>query len=180
MAVKLSSYYWFRNNYLASSLEDPHRARHWFGEELCAEDKKTLKFIIEELDDLKNDSYFQQGSSVRNINVVIPSVVELKDVTSNSEVAAALFQGIHGIMEKYLVNVELYQQLGNCFDEIGIPPSSDIEGAVKHAATILRTEKYPAYKAMCWKTIKEHEKRKAELKKKNPLKYFNLYESHNK
>ena len=46
MAVKLSSYYWFRNNSLVRSLEDVHAARYLFGEDLSDGDKNTLQFII--------------------------------------------------------------------------------------------------------------------------------------
>ena len=53
MTVKLSSYYWFRNNYLVKSLKDKHSERYFFNKELFSEDRKTLKFIIDELDKIK-------------------------------------------------------------------------------------------------------------------------------
>ena len=100
MAVKLSSYYWFRNNSLVTSLEDVHSARFHFGRELSDEDKKVLQFIVDELDKLKDGSHFTKRGSVIDLphHVLVPHVVELRDVTSNTELAAAYFEGVHGVM----------------------------------------------------------------------------------
>lgn len=173
MAIKLSSYYWFRNNYLVGSLEDKSRERYFFGKELSLEDRKTLRFIIDELDELKENSHFRQGKSVRAEHVAILNVVELKDVTSNPELAAAYLQGIHKIMEKYWVDAELYRQLGNCFDELGIQPSKDIAEAVKYAADKRERERFGQVN-VCWQDIKEREIKREELRKEDPWAYYNL------
>jgi len=177
MAVKLSSYYWFRNNYLVRSLEDKHSERYFFNGELSPEDRKTLKFIIDELDELKEDSHFQQRRPILAEHVAISNVVELKDVTSNPELAAAYFKGIYRIMEKYWVQVELYRQLGRCYDELGMQPPTDVAEAVEYVADKMRFNQHASLEHMCWQTIKEHQRKKDELKKKDPLRYYNLYES---
>ena len=159
MAVKLSSYYWFRNNYLVRSLEDEHCERAFFNGRISPDDRKTLKFIIDELDELKEDSHFQQGKSVITEHVAIPNVVELTDVTSNPELAAAYLQGIHRIMEKYWVQIELYRQLSRCFDELDMQPPTDVAEAVKYVADKMRFKKHASLDHMCWSTIKNHKAR---------------------
>ena len=176
MAVKLSSYYWFRNNYLVRSLEDKHCEREFFNGELSPADRKTLKFIVDELDKLKNGSHFQQDRPILAEYLAIPNLVELKDVTSNPELAAAYLQGIHKIMERYWVQAELYRQLGRCFDELDLQPPVDIADAVKYAVDKMRFNQHASLDHMCWSTIKEHEREKEELKKNDPLRYYNLYE----
>ena len=161
MAVKLSSYYWFRNNSLVRSLEDRHSARYYFGGDLSSEDKKVLQFIVEELDKLKEDSHFMKGSPVINpsAHVLIPNVVELEDVTSNPELAAAYLLGIHRIMERYWVKTEMYRELGRCFDELELQPDPDLAEAVKYANDKIRFNRYGSLESMCWKNIREYKQK---------------------
>lgn len=155
MAVKLSSYYWFRNNYLVRSLEDEHTEMNFFNGRLSPDDRKTLKFILEELDELKKDSDFQQGEPLMDKNVVIPNVVELKDVTSKPQLAAEYFRGIYGIMEKYCVQLELYNQLSNCFKELDIAPNPDVAEAINYAFGKIHEKKFGCLERMCWQSIKK-------------------------
>lgn len=155
MAVKLSSYYWFRNNYLVRSLEDKACEKAFFGSKgLSSQDRRILKFIVDELDELKEDSHFQQGRPLISKHAILQNVVELKDVTSDPELAAAYFQGIHKIMEKYWVDVELYRQLGSCFEELGLQPNSDVAEAVKYANNKIAFDRYRSG-SMCWQDIKK-------------------------
>lgn len=154
MAVKLSSYYWFRNNYLVRSLEDKTCEREFFNGEISLKDKKTLNSIIEKLDELKDESYFQQGELLISDNIAILNVTELKDVTNDSKMAAEYLHDIHKIMEKYWVQVELYLQLGKCFDELGLKPNTDVAKAIKYANDKIRFDKYSSLNHMCWETIK--------------------------
>ena len=155
MAVKLSSYYWFRNNYLMLSLEDKYRERAFFNKELSSEDRKTLKFIIEELDKLKEGSNFQQGNPLISEHLIIPNVVELKDATIKPELAALYLQGIHKIMEKYWVQMEMYRQLSNCFDELNIKPPKDIADAIEHAMYEMSLKRFASLDHMCWSKEKK-------------------------
>ncbi len=141
------------------SLEDKYCEREFFDGEISPRDRKTLKFIVDELDELKEDSHFQEGKPVIAEHVAISNVVELRDVTSNPELAAAYLQGIHRIMEKYRVQVELYRQLGSCFDELNIQPPADVADAVKYAADKMRSSEYAYRDHMCWSTIKDHKAR---------------------
>lgn len=150
MAVKLSSYYSFRNNYLVRSLEDRFSAQHYFGKALDPEDSENLKFIVEELDRLKEDSGFQDGAPVLTEHVAISNVVELKDATSDVEVAASCLMGIHGIMEKYLVDIEMYDWLNRCFEEMGVEPPEDVCNAVKHAAMKRKHRRDYVQRSICW------------------------------
>jgi len=159
MAVQLSSYCWLRNNYLAGSLEDKTKERYCFNEELSQKDRRTLKFLIDELDKLKEDSHFQQGRPMIAEHILLQNIVELKDVTSNPELAAAYLQGIHKIMEKYWVKIELYRQLGNCFDELGIEPPTDVAEAIKYATDKIQFNRDASLNRMSWLTIKDHRTR---------------------
>lgn len=167
MAVKLSSYYWFRNNCLVQSLENRHTAYHYFRRELAPEDRKTLQHIVEELDKLKEGSYFQQREPVLTERVAIANVAELKDVTRDSQLAATYLEGIHAIMEKYAVEVDMYRQLGQCFEEIGIEPNPDIAEAVKYANNIIS---HPpphctgSLEHMWWQFTKKQREREAKNK----------------
>ena len=160
MAVKLSSYYWFRNNSLIRSLEDVHSARYWFGKELSEKDTKRLKFIVEELDTLKEDSHFQNGGSLINhaAHVLIPHIVELKDVTSKPDIAAAYLEGIHGIMRPLHVKTEMYKQLGRCFDEIEVPAKTDTKAAIDFANRVIRGLGMPrgSLENMCWESVSSY------------------------
>jgi len=142
---------------LVSSLQDVHTARYWFGEELSDDDKKSLQFIVEELDKLKEGSKFQQGEQVISEHAVIPHVVELRDITNDVELAAAYLIGVHGIMEKYWVKTEMYRQIGRCFDEMEVQSDSDVAEAVNYANHIISSKRYGSLESMCWQSIKQYE-----------------------
>ncbi len=172
MAVKLSRWYWFRNNYLVTSLEEGvHTQTHWFGKELSEQDRRALESLVKNLDRLKEDSHFTSGKPViaPEHHVIIGNVTELKDVTSDRQTAAHYLEGIHGIMEKYWVNADLYEQLGHCFEELGITPSKDIAEAIKYVKENCMDRVNPryvdCYASFSWKNIKEHRQREIEKKK---------------
>lgn len=167
MAVKLSSYYWFRNNSLVRSLEDEHSARYFFGKEIAPEDKKNLRLIVDALDDLKSGSHFGQGKPVVSPNVALFNVVELKDVTSDPELAAEYLTGVHKIMQKYRVKADMYRELGRCFEEIGIQPPADPAEAIEWALMEMSKHRHSCDSdiSMCWSNIKEQEGRNPERKR---------------
>ena len=106
---------------------------HFRGKKLSPEDRKTLQFLVEELDELKSESEFEQGPPRLNERVALANIVELKDVTSDTELAAKCFEGIYKIMEHNNVNCEWYRQLGLCFEEIGVQPPLEIAEAIQYA-----------------------------------------------
>ncbi len=163
MAVKLSSYYCFRNNYLMRSIEDKYSAAHWFGKELLPKDKKTLEGIIKELDALKDGSHFKEGKPEINSKVVVLNVVELKDITEDPAQAAKYLKGIFDILKRYWVKVEMYRRLGQCFDEMGImlKHNADIAKAIKYANNKINSERYSCNSGMCWKNIKKYKQTEA-------------------
>ena len=79
------------------------------------------------------------------------------DTPIASELAGAYLQGIHRIMEKYSVDTEMYRELKDCFDELGIQPSTDVEDAIKYAAYTIRKEKLTSRNSarMCWSFHKD-------------------------
>ncbi len=156
MAVKLSSYYWFRNNFLVRALEDKWSMKTFFGCELSFTDRRTLAFLVEVLDGLKEDSYSQTGSPVLGTNVMVANVVEVKDVTSDVAAAINCFYGIFKIMEQYWVWAEMYRQLGRNYDELGVSPPSDVAEAVRYVGGKMRCDKYFSIRPVCWRIIKEH------------------------
>ena len=103
MAVKLSSYYWFRNNYLVRALEDKWCMRSFFGKDLLPEDREALIFAVAVLDGLKGDSSWHEGEAVLGPNVVVFNVVVLKDATDDIVKATELLHGIFEIMKRYWV-----------------------------------------------------------------------------
>lgn len=182
MAIKLSSYYWFRNNYLVRSLEDESSEKYWFGGKLSEKDKKNLKFIVGELDNLKEKSNFQKGKPVFSEHVAILNVVELKDVTSDFELATAYLEGIHNIMKNYWVKSEMYLKLNDCFNEMNILPSGDVKEVIDYIKEktkwdCLSSTHRSSLEHICWKDTKKWEKEKQELKKTNPLEYYNRYKT---
>ena len=62
-------------------------------------------------------------------------------------------------MEKYWVRVELYRQLGRCFDELDLQPPKDVEEAIKYANDKIRFKRHGSLDHMCWSTIKDHRAR---------------------
>ena len=159
MAFKLSSYYWFRNNFLLRSLEDVHIERAYFNKELSKEDRKTLKFILDELDILKEDSNSEQGKSMIAVHALVPNVMEFKHQTRKPELATNYLQGIHGIMEKYNVQIEMYKQLGDCYNEIGAQPTIDVAEAIRYANDKISFKQRNSRDHMWWSKIKEYKAR---------------------
>lgn len=136
MAVQLSHYQWFRNNYLDDIVNPRDKfveQHHFRGKKLSPEDKRILCSLVEELDELKSESHFKQGTPRLNERVALANVVELKDVTSDKELAAKCFEGIYKVMERNNVNCEWYRQLGRCFEEIRIKPPVEIAEAIQCA-----------------------------------------------
>lgn len=156
MAVKLSKYYWFRNNYLLRSLNDEDCENFFFNGRISPDDRRTLQFIIDELDELKENSHFQPIKPVISKKVFISEILELRDKTSNPESAAAYLGGIHKIMEKYWVLGELYNDLGKCYEEIKVQPPTDVAEAINFAMDQKKALYSSPYDRMCWSTIKEH------------------------
>ncbi len=163
MAIKLSAYYWLRNNYLVSSLKEKLQAEYWFNRELESEDKKKLKDIVEKLDELKDGSHFRDGKPIINDKVMLLNVTELEDVTSNPNLAAKYLEEIHQIFEKYSVQVELYTNLSCCFQDIGMQPDEDISDAIQYAKSLSRRGDGYSNRRMCWQSIKELEGNKQTL-----------------
>ncbi|MBW2995343.1 hypothetical protein KY312_03245 [Candidatus Woesearchaeota archaeon] len=161
MAVKLSSYYSFRNNDLMRLIED-----EWvtgtFAEKVSAEDKKNLQFLVDELDHRKEDSHFQQGAPIFE-RAIIPDIVELKDVTSNSEYAAVCLQAVFRIMAKYSVRMGMYDKLGKCFEELNIKPPADVAEALDYFSLKFR-RRFASLDHVCWSSIKKYQNLRKNLK----------------
>ncbi|MBI3190365.1 hypothetical protein HYZ41_01530 [archaeon] len=176
MAVKLSSYYCFRNNYLVRSLEDKHCEREFFGEAMSHYDRTTLMLIVKELDELKDESYFQDGTPVKTRSINLQNITELKDVTSDVELAAAYLKNVYEMMRRYWVQCEMYRHLGRCFNEMNAEPDPDVAEAIEYANEKIRSKESGSLDKMCWKTIKEHKEKEENLKKNDPVKYYNLFQ----
>lgn len=137
-----------------SSLEDKYKARAFFSKEISSTDRKTLEFIIKNLDELKKDSRFQRGEQVLSEHVIMHDVIELKDITENPELAATYLRGIHEVIENYYVNINLYIRLGKCFEEINMEPNDDIKEAIGYVIQKRRSTRYSTDISMCWQSIK--------------------------
>lgn len=158
MAVKLSSYYSLRNNCIVSSLKDPCTARYWFGNDLTSRDKKNLWVLVDNLDKLKEGSSFQKGKPFIGKHVAIANVTELKDVTSDPELASKYLDGILKIFKKYRVIMRMYEQLKNCFNEIGLNPNPELTEIIGHMDAEFISSERRDLNGICWNDKKRYEK----------------------
>lgn len=137
--------------------------RSFFGEELTAADRRTLAFLIETLDSLKDGSYWSSGKPVLTDNILLLNVAELKDVTQDIAVAANCLCGVFQIMVRYWVCAELYRQLGRCFDEMEVPLPKDVTDAVRYVKDKMVFDKSFSVQHMCWQTIQSYVLKPAEV-----------------
>ena len=158
MAIKLSSYYSLRNNCIVRSLEDPFSARYWFGNEFTSRDKKSLRMLVDSLDKLKEGSSFQKGKPFVGEHVAITNVTELRDVTSDPKLAAEYLDGVLKIFKKYRVIMHMYEQLKDCFNEMGLNPNPELTEIIKHMGTEFISNERRCLNGICWNDIKRYAK----------------------
>jgi len=141
--IQLSSYLWMRNNDLAPLLEDPYREPH-----LSNDDKRCLKKILDEIDDIHS------GSTPTNLAEALRTQrdVTIVEKSRDPQLSGKLFEQIHNILKNYLVDPEVYRRLGRAFEEIGVQPSQDTAEAIEYAVKMYHRNNWPNMprSRVCW------------------------------
>jgi len=157
MAVKLSSYLWFRME-INGLLDNP---RHMNYPGFSADDVKVLRFIIDEVDNLNgiNRKVSENSQPIIGPNVVLSGYIEFKEGTTMPERTASLYEGFHVVLQKYSIKAGLYGRLERCFDELNLPIKEDTMEAIAYAKKKCDRTTYGSLETMCWQTIREHKEK---------------------